>query len=267
MFDIAIGWGEVIALIVSGIMVGFINTLAGGGSIISLSILMFLGLPAPIANGTNRIAIFIQTLTASVSFQQQKVLDYRKGLILAIPAVVGAVIGAYIAVDINEKIFERAMAIIMLLMLVFILYNPKKWLYGKKELQEKKVGYKEIIIFFGIGIYGGFIHMGVGYLLLASLLVGVGYDLVKANAVKVLIVMLYTTFSLVIFLVNDQVNWAYGLILTIGNVVGAYVASRLAVKRGVNFVRWVIVIVILLTSGHLFDLYDIQEIIGAILNR
>jgi uncharacterized membrane protein YfcA len=267
MPDIAIGWGEVVALIVSGVLVGFINTLAGGGSIISLSMLMFLGLPAPVANGTNRIAIFVQTITAVGSFRQQKVLDYKKGLILAIPAVVGAVIGAYIAVDINEKIFERAMAVIMLLMLVFILYNPKKWLYGSKDLQERKVGYREIIIFFGIGIYGGFIHMGVGYLLLASLLLGIGYDLVRANAVKVMIVMLYIPFSLVVFLINDQVNWAYGLILTIGNVIGAFVASRLAVKKGVNFVRWVIVIVILLTSGHLFDLYDIQALIGIILNK
>ena len=267
MPEIAIGWGEVVALIVSGVLVGFINTLAGGGSIISLSILMFLGLPAPVANGTNRIAILVQTVTAVTSFRQQKVLDYRKGLLLAVPAVVGAVIGAYIAVDINEKIFERAMAVIMLLMLIFILYNPKKWLYGKKELQERKVGYREIIIFFGIGIYGGFIHMGVGYLLLASLLLGIGYDLVRANAVKVMIVMLYIPFSLAVFLINDQVNWAYGLILTIGNVIGAFVASRLAVKKGVNFVRWVIVIVILLTSGHLFDLYDIQALIGVILNK
>jgi uncharacterized membrane protein YfcA len=109
--------------------------------------------------------------------------------------------------------------------------------------------------------------MGVGYLLLASLLLGIGYDLVRANAVKVMIVMLYIPFSLVIFLINDQVNWAYGLILTIGNVVGAFVASRLAVKKGVNFVRWVIVVVILLTSGHLFDLYDIQALIGIILNK
>ena len=265
MFEIAISWGEVIVLIVAGLMVGFINTLAGGGSIISLSVLMFLGLPAPVANGTNRIAILIQTLTATGSFRQQKVLDYKKGWILAIPAVIGAIIGAFIAVDINEKVFERAMAIIMLLMLVFILYNPKKWLYGSKKLREKKIGYKQIIIFFLIGVYGGFIHMGVGYLLLASLILGIGYDLVRANAVKVMVVMLYIPFSLVVFLINDQVNWGYGLILTIGNIIGAYVASRLAVKKGVNFVRWVIVVVILLTSGHLFDLYDIQEIITVFL--
>ena len=100
-------WIEIVALIVAGLMVGFINTLAGGGSIISLSVLMVLGLPANVANGTNRIAIAVQTLTASGSFRQQKVLDTRKGIILGIPAVLGSIVGALIAVDINEDFFER----------------------------------------------------------------------------------------------------------------------------------------------------------------
>jgi len=102
--------------------------------------------------------------------------------------------------------------------------------------------------------------MGVGYFLLMALVFGIGYDLVRANAVKVLIVLIYTPVALIIFVIYGQVNWEYGLILTIGNVIGALIASRMAVKKGVNFVRWVIVIVILLTSGHLFGLYNIKKI-------
>jgi len=251
---------EIIALIVAGVLVGFINTLAGGGSIISLSVLMVLGLPANIANGTNRIAIAVQTLTATGSFRQQKVLDTRKGLILGIPALLGSVVGALIAVDINENIFEKAIGVIMLVMLVFILYNPKKWLGGREELLTKKTSITQVIIFFLIGVYGGFIHMGIGYFLLIALVFGIGYDLVKANAVKVFIVLIYTPVALAIFLIYGQVNWEYGLTLTVGNVVGALVASRMAVKKGVNFVRWVIVVVILLTSGHLFGLYNIKQV-------
>lgn len=253
-------WIEIVTLIVAGLMVGFINTLAGGGSIISLSVLMVLGLPANVANGTNRIAIAVQTLTASTSFRQQKVLDTRKGVILGIPALLGSILGAFIAVDINEGIFEKSIAVIMLIMLVFILYKPQKWLSGKEELLKKKTSILQIVIFFLIGVYGGFIHMGVGYFLLMALVFNVGYDLVKANAVKVLIVLIYTPVALLIFLKHGQVNWEYGLTLTIGNVFGALIASRLAVKKGVKFVRWVIVVVILLTSGHLFGLYDIKNI-------
>lgn len=255
---------EIVALIVAGGLVGFINTLAGGGSIISLSVLMMLGLPATVANGTNRIAIAVQNLTAVSSFKQQKVLEVKKGIILAIPAIVGSVIGAWIAADINELIFERAVAVVMLMMLVFILYKPQSWIKERTDLTSKNITFWQVIIFFLIGIYGGFIQLGVGYFLLAGIVLGAGYELVKANAIKVLIVLLYTPFTIVVFVMNDQVNWAYGLVMTIGNVAGAFIASRMAVKKGAAFVRWVIIIVILLTSAHLFGIIDIKAIVQSL---
>jgi len=172
-------WSEIVILIVAGLMVGFINTLAGGGSIISLSVLMMLGLPAPLANGTNRIAIAIQTLTATSSFKRQKVLPIRKAIYMSIPAVIGSLIGSWIAVDINEEVFEKAIGVVMLIMLVFILYKPQKYIYGRAEIMEKPLNWKIYIIFFFIGIYGGFIHMGIGYFLLISIVLGAGFDLVK----------------------------------------------------------------------------------------
>jgi uncharacterized membrane protein YfcA len=260
-------WAEIIALIVAGLMVGFINTLAGGGSIISLSVLMMLGLPAPIANGTNRIAIAIQTATATASFRQQKVLPLKKSILLAIPAIIGSLIGAWIAVDINEGILEKAIGVIMLIMLIFILYKPQKYIYGRAEIVEKPLNWKSYLIFFLIGVYGGFIHMGVGYFLLMGIVVGAGFDLVKGNAVKVFIVLLYTPFTILVFLFNDQINWSYGLILAIGNVVGAFVASRLAVSKGVVFVKWVIVVVVLITAGDMFGLYDIKSLFATMLEK
>ncbi len=251
---------DIIALIIAGLCVGFINTLAGGGSIISLSLLMFLGLPAPVANGTNRIAITIQTLTASLSFNKKKVLDKKKGIKLAIPTVLGSLIGSWIATDINEKIFERAMAVILIFMLFFILFKPNKYIHGEAELVQKPVNFWQIILFFGIGLYGGFIHVGVGYFLLASLVLSAGYDLIHANALKVFLVLLYAPVTLLVFILNNQVEWKYGLIMTIGNVSGAIIASRLAVSKGVVFVKWVIVIVIVITSGKLFGLYNWKDI-------
>jgi len=259
-------WSEIVILIVAGLMVGFINTLAGGGSIISLSVLMMLGLPAPLANGTNRIAIAIQTLTATSSFKQQKVLPIRKAIYMSIPAVIGSLIGSWIAVDINEEVFEKAIGVVMLIMLVFILYKPQKYIYGRAEIMEKPLNWKIYIIFFFIGIYGGFIHMGIGYFLLMSIVLGAGFDLVKANAIKVFVVLVYTPFTLIVFLWNGLIDWKYGLIMAIGSVVGALIASRLAVNKGVVFVKWVIVIVILITSGDMFGLYDFKNIIAVILN-
>lgn len=260
-------WIEIVVLIVSGVFVGFINTLAGGGSIISLSILMLMGLPANVANGTNRIGILVQNIAGVASFKQQKVLETKKGLLLGIPAIIGSLIGALIAVDLNEDIFEKAIAVIMLVMLGFILFKPQRFIHGRKELTERKINFWQVLIFFGIGLYGGFIQLGVGYFLIAGIVLSLGYDLVKTNALKVLIVLLYTPFSLAIFIWNDQVNWTYGLILTIGTFIGAMVASRLAVKKGVNFVRWVIIFVILLTSSHLFGILNIQDVFGNIIGK
>lgn len=258
---------EIIILITAGLLVGFVNTLAGGGSIVSLSILMMLGLPAPLANGTNRVGIALQTLTATTSFRQQKALDLKKAGKLAFPAVLGSLIGAWVAVDINEEIFEKAIGVIMLLMLFFIFYKPKKYLYGRADIIEKPLTWVHFVMFFAIGLYGGFIHLGVGYFLLAGIVMGAGYDLVKANAIKVFIVLCYTPFSLLVFIWYDQVDWGYGLTLAIGNIIGAFVASRLAVSKGVDFVKWVIVVVILVTSADMFGLYDFKSMIGSLLNN
>lgn len=254
------GTVEFLALVLSGVLVGFVNTLAGGGSIISLSILIMLGLPATVANGTNRVAIALQNLVAVSSFKQQKVLEQRKALYLSIPAILGSLVGAGAAVDINEAIFEKAIGVIMLVMLVIVLFKPQQYIYGKAEVRKKPISWSTYVIFFFIGIYAGFIHMGVGYFLLAGIVLGAGYDLVKANAIKVLIILAYAPFTLAIFYYNHEINWKYGLIMALGNMIGALVASRMAVKKGVVFVKWVIVVVVLMTSAQMFGIYDFKSL-------
>ena len=252
----------IVLLLVAGLMVGFINTLAGGGSVISLSALILLGLPANVANGTNRIAILIQNIGAVGNFKRHNVLDSRKGIILSIPALVGAVIGSWIAADINEELIRKIIGIILIIMLFVMLFNPKKWIKGDEHLQQKKVGLGQIVMFFFIGIYGGFIHIGVGYALLAGIVLGAGYDLVKGNAIKVLIILLWTPLSLLVFWYHHQIVWSYGLIMGLGNFVGALIASQLAVKRGAGFVRLVVIVVIIFMSAHLLGLIDLKAWLG-----
>lgn len=254
-------WLIVIALIVSGVFVGFINTLAGGGTIISLSLFMFLGLPAGIANGTNRVAVILQNLTSVSEFKRKKVLDFKKANKLAIPTMIGAVVGAQIASDINEAIFRKAIGVVMIIMMYFILTKPSKWLRGTESLMEKPVTWIQSVIFFVIGVYGGFVQVGVGYFILAGVVLGAGYDLVKANAIKVWIVLLYTPLALIVFILHDQVRWDYGFIHAIGNIIGAFIASRYAVSWGVNFVRWVVIIVIIVFASDLLGFVNIKELV------
>lgn len=254
-------WFEIIALTISGMLAGFINTLAGGGSIITFSVLIMLGLPPAVANGTNRINVLIQTITATTSFKLSNVLDTRKALILGLPAVIGSIAGAWIAADLNKEIFEKVVGALLLVLLVVILINPSAWVKEKETITRAPVTWRQIVVFFLIGIYGGFLQIGVGYFLLAGIVLGAGYDLVRANAIKVLIVLLYTPFAMIVFLLNHQIHWGYGLMMTAGTVAGSYLAAQLAVKRGAVFVTWVMIVFLLLTAADLFGIIDIKGII------
>ena len=222
---------------------------------------MLLGLPANIANGTNRVAVILQNMTSVSQFRRKKVLDFRKANKLAIPTMIGSILGAQIASDINEAVFRKAVGVVMIVMMYFILTKPSQWLRGTESLIEKPVSWIQVVIFFAIGVYGGFVQVGVGYFILAGVVLGAGYDLVKANAIKVWIVLLYTPLALIVFILNKQVHWEYGLIHAIGNIIGAFIASRFAVSWGANFVRWVVIVVIVIFASDLLGIVNIKEII------
>lgn len=255
----------IIVILLAGVVVGFINTLSGGGSVISLSLLLILGLPANIANGTNRISIFFQTLSSVGSFTRQKMFDNMRPVWLGIPATIGAVMGAYLAVDVNTRVIEIAMAVAMVIMLFFLFYKPDKWLKENPEMLAGKLKWWQLAIFFLVGFYGGFIQVGVGYFLLMSLVLGVGYDLVKANAVKNLIVFFYAIFALLVFMIDGKVDYLYGLILSAGSIVGALIASHLAVKKGAGFIRAVIVASVILTIIQISGVINFSELLKKIL--
>lgn len=245
------------AIVGVGFLAGFINTLAGSGSLLTLPLLMFLGLPANVANGTNRIAILLQNIVGVSSFRQQKVLKIKDGLQLGIPAVIGSFIGAGIAVQFNDEIMSLIIGILLVIMFFLIIYKPDKWINSQSEQIVGKPSWVQIIIFFFIGIYGGFIQAGVGFFLLAGLVLGTGLDLVRANAIKVLIVLLYTPFALGVFIYHGQVNFTLGLVLAAGNMLGALVGSRVAVSWGPKFIRIVLLAVILGSSLKLIGVFDL----------
>jgi uncharacterized membrane protein YfcA len=249
-------WLLYLAVIAAGFGCGFINTLAGSGSLITLPLLIFLGLPANIANGTNRVGILIQNLVAVGSFKQNQMLDMRGGLMLSAPAVVGSLLGAQIAVNLNEEVMERTIGALMIVMLFIILFKPERWLKGSPHALTERPGIGQLLLFFAIGIYGGFIQAGVGVFLLAGLVLSIGYDLVRGNAIKVLIIFLFTIAAMIVFVINDQVWWGVGLLLAIGNALGGWIAAKMAIERGANFVRWLLIIVVAVSAAELLGVFD-----------
>ncbi|MFO7864189.1 MAG: sulfite exporter TauE/SafE family protein [Salinivirgaceae bacterium] len=250
-------WQAALILIVAGFLVGIINTIAGSGTVITYSLFMLMGLPAPMANGTVRIGVIMQTMAATLTFRKAKVLEIRKGFIISIPIVIGSILGAQIAVSIPHDIFEKVLAVVLVFMVVFIFINPSKWIEGQQTLNQKKLGWWQYLLFFLTGVYGGFIHIGVGIILLAVLVLGAGYDLVKANAIKIMAVFLYAPFALTVFMINGEVNYVLGGIAAIGNLIGGIVASQLAIKKGARFVKWFLIIIIVLFAMKLLNIFEL----------
>jgi uncharacterized membrane protein YfcA len=237
-------WLLYILVVIVGFVSGFINTLAGSGSLLTLPLLIFMGLPVTIANGTNRIAILLQSIVGLGGFKQKKVFEWKDGLWLTIPSTVGALFGSLLAVNLNEALMNRIIGGLLVVMFFVILYKPERWLKEQDGKVHAKPNILRILIFFAIGFYGGFIQVGVGFFLLAGLVLGVGYDLLKANAIKVLIVLAYTIVALFVFIINKQVDYYLGLVLGVGSMFGAWLATHVAVKQGAKFVRWFLLVTV-----------------------
>ena len=232
-------WLHMLLLVLVGLTAGVLNVLAGGGSLLTLPLLIFMGLPAATANGTNRIAILVQNLFAITGFHRLGVLSWRLALLCAAPAVVGSYLGARLAVQIDDALFQKLLAGIMLGVLALTLWDPAKRLQGRAlQLSARRIAVL-LVSFFAIGVYGGFVQAGVGFLIIAGLLFQ-GLDLVQTNAIKVTVVFFFTVIALSVFIRHGEVNYQLGLSLAAGNAAGGWLAAHLAVKKGHAWMKRVV---------------------------
>jgi len=239
-------WFEALFIVAIGFIAGFLNTVAGGGSLITLPILIFLGLPPAVANGTNRIAIFSQNIFGVLGFRSKGVSDFPYSIWLGLSAFFGAIIGAKIAVDIPGNLFNKILAILIVVVVLFpILRKRQGDAANLGERVNRKYRVIGVITFFFIGIYGGFIQAGVGFIIIAALTIINRISLVKTNSIKVFVVLVYTTSALFIFILEGKIHWGYGLILAVGNSTGSWIASRLSVRKGDNWVQWFIIVTVI----------------------
>lgn len=249
-------------LLVSGIVVGFVNTLAGGGSAISLTVFMALGLPVHVANGTNRIAILMQNLSSTATFFRKRMLDVRLGARLAIPVIAGAVLGARVAVTIDEAVFQICLAVVMISVLVFILLGDK-WM-SRDGASARPIRPLHYLVFFCVGVYCGYIFVGTGYLVLLVTMGMLHLGIVRSNVIKNFIILLSIPFSLLVFVINGDVDYTCGLVHGAGNMVGAFLASQYAIGWGTRFLRWFTVAIVLVCLADVVGLVSIRTMVMAI---
>jgi uncharacterized protein len=247
--------GSAILLFLAGIAAGFVNVNAGGGSFLTIPLLILLGgLPAAAANGTNRVAILIQNVIAVGKFRKHGFRDIRQGTKLGLSAMAGAVIGSIIAIDIPEGLFRIILSIVMVLALAILLRPGRK--KTVEHVSEKlRHPILQMFLFFLIGIYGGFIQAGTGYLIIFSLSIVGGLSLVKTNSLKIIIIAAYMVPSLLIFILNGQVRWLPALILTAGTSTGAWFGSAFAISKGDKWIRIILAAAVLAMAAKMAGLF------------
>ena len=236
---------QLILLATLGIVAGMLNVIAGGGSLLTLPTMILMGMPEAVANGTNRVAILAQNVTAVSAFRKKGFSDFRLSLTLGLFALPGAVAGAWCGALIRGDIFNRILAGVMIGVVILMALKRRKK-KNRSELTESAPAVTRTRLIAGhlcmiaVGFYGGFIQAGVGFLLMAALHQVMGLDLVRVNMHKVFVVGVFTVAALTVYLLNGKVWWIPGLCLAVGNSLGGWIGSHLTISKGEGFIRLVL---------------------------
>jgi uncharacterized membrane protein YfcA len=231
-----------------GLAAGMINVIAGGGSFLTLPVLILAGLPPGIANATNRVGILIQNVGAVWGFHRYRMLNWDSLRWAAIPATAGSFLGVWLALVIPDALFQKILAFLMVGVTLFLLWEPGR--PGNPQANPSRRVWL-FLAFTGVGVYGGFVQAGVGFLILAATS-AVGLDLVRGNAVKVLCILVFTAVSLPVFAYHGMIWWVPGLVLAAGNVLGGLVGVRMTVLRGHRWVKLMVTVAVLVFSVKLW---------------
>lgn len=235
----------------AGLVAGMLNVIAGGGSFLTLPILLFLGLPAPMANGTNRVSLLFQNSSAVRGFKNHGVMEWRVAVRAGVFATMGALIGVWLVYQVDDATFKRILAFLMAgVTLVTLVTGNKKAADG--EGGERRIPpWATDVCFFLVGIYGGFVQAGIGFFFLAVTTLS-GLDMVRGNAVKVFCILVFTVVVLTVFIAKGDVAWGLGLTMASGSALGAQFGVRLTVSKGHRWVKMVVTAAVLLFAVKLW---------------
>jgi len=251
---------ELLLYLLGGFLAGMINTLAGNGSAITLSLLIFSGMPAPVANATNRIGALAQTLTAVGSLRRspRTVLLFRQSRFFMIPALLGALLGAWLAIDVPEFWLKRFIGVVMLVLLATLLLKPRRWAAPTQVGHPHRTVHNEVLVFL-TGVYAGFIQMGLGIMLLSLLVLVARYSLRDANIIKLILALVFVLPAFLVFLSSGDFRWAPGLALAGGQVGGAFLAARYILywPQANVIVRYLLIAILSVSAAHLLGLFTV----------
>jgi len=231
---------EMFSLAAAGVIAGWFNVVAGGGSMLTVPIMLFMGMPAPVANGTNRIGILMQDVVAVTAFRKKGFSDFRLSLSLAAMASIGAVGGALLGVRLEGELFRWFLAVVMVVTMIMMTVQKKKSRATEHADGKPKRVVLGHVLMIVAGFWGGLIQIGVGFILMPILHKVMDLDLVRVNMHKVFIVLVYTFVALLVFMTNVSINWYAGIALACGTMIGGWLGAHYSVSYGDIWIRRVL---------------------------
>lgn len=249
-------WHEWLIALVGTLLAGAINTLAGNGSAITLTILTeMLSLPGPVANATNRIGLLLQASAGSVAFYRNGRLSLRGQHWYLVFSGIGAVAGTLVAARISNEQFREVFRYLMLFLLLVLIVKPERWL-RETDANQRPNWWLAGPLFIALGFYGGFIQMGMGLFFLAAMVLGARMSMIEANALKSVVVGLIQVVAIAIFWHKGLIEWRIGAAMAIGQSISGYLTAHYASRlpRANLIAHRVLILVVLLSLAKLFHL-------------
>lgn len=248
-----------LAFFIGGILAGIINTLAGNGSAITLSLLIFFGLPAGWANATNRVGVLLQTFTAVLSLRrtESRNRSFKDARFLIIPSLLGSALGAFLALRTGDAGLQYFIGGVMVLLLATMYIKPHRWKIAT-ELNRDRGTPIMASMFFVIGLYAGYIQMGIGIMMLAVLVLYAKYSLPDANLIKLLLALIYILPAFLVFWLDGKIHWPSGIALAFGQSLGAWYAARhlLQNPKAGEWIRRLLIVVLVYAILRIFGFFD-----------
>lgn len=244
---------SIVILFAVGAVSGFINVMAGGGSSLTLPVLIFLGLESSVANGTNRVGVLFQNVSAVYAFKKEKYHQFNTSIKLGLLTMPGAIAGALIATTVDDELFQKILGAIIIAIIITMIIPKHKIEYNDQP--DPKISFTAYLSMFFIGFYGGFIQVGIGFLLMSALHSLVKLRLIYVNMHKVFIVLLNTIPALLVFVLTNNVDWGLGLSLAAGNAFGGWWSAKISVRKGEGVIKFVLIVAMLIMALKLFEVF------------
>ncbi len=243
---------EAALLVGGGLVAGVVNAIAGGGSLLTVPLLVLVGLPGAVANGTNRVGVLAQYTASAARFAMEGISGVRKAIPVLVPVGIGSLVGAVLISRVASDTFERLFGLVMVPLLVLSLWPPRP---ARADGEPRRWSpTTTAVVFVGLGLYGGAFQVGVGLLLVLALSHS-GYDLVTAASIKAVVIAVLVAVSIPVFLAADLIDWVPALVLAVGYSAGGWIGARVAVRGGERVIRPVVMVAVAALAGRMLGLY------------